>query len=598
MVAARIVEKFPIQAADGDLTFAQLRNTKPHTTLYVVTMDLASGQPLVFSPDLTPDASIADAVVASSAIPVAFPAQRFGIDGEVHRLVDGGVWANYPSFVFLDEDFRQWHKPDDGAETRDTIGFVLDSVAPKPVVHPTSKIHAKRQRPWSSDQGSAARELGVLGGLITSPLVRSAAILLPVVVLVLGVSWFDREIKGNLELVGRLPDGFEDLALLILIALFALLVVQSLAFAYTVVRLGTAMTDEGLVGTTAALGVGPSVPYWVGISSSEHAGKPRHIAIRLMVPKALTTLAANPSDKVKTAALEAGRSTTDRKLGEFYGDEGYDQQEPAVFPPPSLPDTRGRFVRFSLNPIVTTIVFWIGFFVVSGLAFSVVRATDESRVGLPQLVILFVAGAAMLVYHGYLRTHRAKSSATWLRRRKRGLVVSTVVLFLVALFFASIAFENAGELSVRQRLTASTTNGDIIAERTPTGAFDDAYALDVVVDEPLPFFSDDGETFLYVDLEGDDIKSCDDNDVGRCVTMLTDHEFADGERPVVRYDAGQGVVFFQADRWSLPGYGAMYPVLATWFLIMSLAMWRARQWQRDNRPPASAPVGSSPTDAG
>jgi hypothetical protein len=65
-----------------------------------------------------------------------------------------------------------------------------------------------------------------------------------------------------------------------------------------------------------------------------------------------------------------------------------------------------------------------------------------------------------------------------------------------------------------------------------------------------------------------------------------------GDRGVeVRYD--NGVVFFQADRWSLPGFGAMYPVMAAWFFIMSLATWRAHLWRRDNRPSEPVPVSVS-----
>ena len=71
-LADRLAHKLPDIAAQRDPTFADLRATgDPCDTLYVVTMDLATGQPFVLSPDLTPDVSVADAVVASSAIPVS-----------------------------------------------------------------------------------------------------------------------------------------------------------------------------------------------------------------------------------------------------------------------------------------------------------------------------------------------------------------------------------------------------------------------------------------------------------------------------------------------------------------------------------------------
>jgi NTE family protein len=107
-----------------DWTFAELHE-RTGRCLYVVTTDLGDRQPLVFSPWTTPDASIVDAVVASCAIPVAFPAQRVIVGEEIHRLVDGGVWANYPSFVFLDDDFRTYHDVPSEDPPRRTVGFIL-----------------------------------------------------------------------------------------------------------------------------------------------------------------------------------------------------------------------------------------------------------------------------------------------------------------------------------------------------------------------------------------------------------------------------------------------------------------------------------------
>jgi predicted acylesterase/phospholipase RssA len=318
-LADRLAHKLPDIAAQRDPTFADLRATgDPCDTLYVVTMDLATGQPFVLSPDLTPDVSVADAVVASSAIPVAFPAQRFEIDREVRRLVDGGVWANYPSFIFLDADFRASHTLHDGAEQRDTIGFVLDNAKQRLVVKQGSKIGVRGRRPWSSDHGSAERELGMFGGLVTSPIVRVAAIFLPIMILLMGATWFDQEVRSQFRVIGHLPDGLEDLSLLVLIALFALLVVQSGLFAYGVIRLGRALTDEGLVGTKTALGVGPSVPYWVGTRSERTGDGPHHVTVRLKVPAELSTLTSNPNDRVQHLAIAAGRTATRNALADFY----------------------------------------------------------------------------------------------------------------------------------------------------------------------------------------------------------------------------------------------------------------------------------------
>ena len=58
----------------------------------------------MFNHRLTPDVSVVEAVLASCAIPGAFPSGRLAVGGTpeptVQRLVDGGTWANYPTFVF------------------------------------------------------------------------------------------------------------------------------------------------------------------------------------------------------------------------------------------------------------------------------------------------------------------------------------------------------------------------------------------------------------------------------------------------------------------------------------------------------------------
>lgn len=59
--------------------------------LLVTAADLNAGRPVVFDRS-TPDVRVLDAVLASSAIPVAFPSQQVG----EHWHVDGGVFDNAP----------------------------------------------------------------------------------------------------------------------------------------------------------------------------------------------------------------------------------------------------------------------------------------------------------------------------------------------------------------------------------------------------------------------------------------------------------------------------------------------------------------------
>ena len=237
----------PDQPDDVVRTFADLGDTPGSKTLYVVALDMATGQPVVFSPDITPHASVVDAVLASSAIPVAFPAQRLDVDGTVRRLADGGVWANYPAFVFRDPDFRAEHPEiDDGADARPTLGFLLDPHGGERVVkHPEAPIVSREGRPQPSDLGSAPREFGNFGALLTSPLAGVTAVVFPLLIMVLGVSWFHHELDDGLPLVENLPDGIEDFVLLVLILAFAFLVIASIGLSLLVLRLGRAPHRRG-----------------------------------------------------------------------------------------------------------------------------------------------------------------------------------------------------------------------------------------------------------------------------------------------------------------------------------------------------------------
>lgn len=113
-------------------TFADLfRATDIECT--IVALNVTVGQPAIFNHHWTPTAGVAAAVVASSAIPVAFsPALGFQDfrympphGAIVHVLVDGGAWANYPQFVFRDRSFRRFHRMPDVPADSEIIGFVL-----------------------------------------------------------------------------------------------------------------------------------------------------------------------------------------------------------------------------------------------------------------------------------------------------------------------------------------------------------------------------------------------------------------------------------------------------------------------------------------
>ncbi len=106
--------------------------------LFVVAVDAYLRRHVVFGSHLTPTVHVADAVVASSSIPIVFRPSRVvrtatGVDARIAcATIDGGVWTNFPLFVFADREFRE----QEGLRPVDfdvpILGFVLDEQRPAP----------------------------------------------------------------------------------------------------------------------------------------------------------------------------------------------------------------------------------------------------------------------------------------------------------------------------------------------------------------------------------------------------------------------------------------------------------------------------------
>ena len=115
-----------------DVTFAEL-HAATGIELNVVATDLSLRPQVIFSHIETPNCAIADAVVASSSIPYAFPSRLLQVaEGEggdrlsLHTMVDGGVWSNFPIHIFEDKTFRksQGREPEE-IELDRLLGFLL-----------------------------------------------------------------------------------------------------------------------------------------------------------------------------------------------------------------------------------------------------------------------------------------------------------------------------------------------------------------------------------------------------------------------------------------------------------------------------------------
>lgn len=597
-IAQKLNERSGTNLYDDSATFADIRAVTG-ITLYVVSVDLDSGQPIVFSPDLTPDMTVADAVVASSSIPVAFPAQRIRVGTEVHKVVDGGVWANYPSFVFCDSHFRAYHRGElrDGAESRTTLGFILDEVEGKPVINPGESVQALSPNPSPSDSGSVERTLGIAGSLLASPIIRACTVLLPLLFLAIGMSWFDREIDAGLPIIREyVPTGFEDAVLMLLIVLFAGLVVQSVLFAALMLRFGRSITDEGLVGATAALGVGASVPYWVGfIQDREALG---HIAIRLPVPPQLKTLTSGIDEALSEHAIGVGfRATMLVLIRNFIGVPG---EAPPPAPPPPQPAPR------ALHPLLV-----IGFWVVAPLSFlllalETIQALADKKDPWWALPGLIAFALAMFAFHAVSRARSARASGSWFTRLPRPILLCGALgATLLALLILAVQLDESisRELSIGERIGAERLQGEVVGVTESAGSPITQVRLDTT---DLPRYTDPVENLPrpYIDLNSDLIRSCGT----RCLEFPRIAELDPGEPVEVRFDRNDGVAFLKPDRWETTGVDALIFLFTIALLGLGLRSWRAYQARPELEgsstlappmpppPPPPPPSWGSPVD--
>ena len=259
--------------------------------LYVVVMDLASGTPVVFSRRTTPTVEVASAVTSSCAIPGAFPPGRAVFDhpdrgATVHELVDGGAWANYPSFVFKDASFRQWSiehairnvktadVDGDPESTRPTVGFVLGEpssldgrtplgflTAPKPRVS-----HRFDVGPTGTSPKTGTFLFGAVLGNDVARLVLGAAM---ITWLVLSVLLFPTSLRRLANWLTWLPHWLYPVVLVGLVSLLVLAAAASLVGVIGVIAMSRLFSDTVVPAGQAALGVATGVAPWVGTAGDD-----------------------------------------------------------------------------------------------------------------------------------------------------------------------------------------------------------------------------------------------------------------------------------------------------------------------------------------
>lgn len=589
--------------------------------LFVVAMDLASRQPIVFSHRLTPHMSVTSAVLASSAIPVAFPPVLVRDENEVFRLVDGGAFANYPRFVFDDPSFRQHHGLPE-IDDIPTIGFILTDPAIEPVAMstgPSRDLRSVDAGRFSTDRGSAVRELGPLGAVLTSPILRWSLVVFPLVLVAMISTWVVTEMRQGYPVVGSVPeelDPLEDATLMLLavttgaIGLFGIVTMLSL------MRLGREVLDVGVMGAVAAMGVGPSVPYWTGTAPGQ-----RHVAVRIPVPSKLRTLSFRPSDSVADDALAAGRAATAAQLQRSFG---LDVTAPRPIPgsrvfPGSRWQRMRRWVHTSRSRearivrrlgvlgrarrtrawLRSTVIYstMLGFAALGSVAFSELL---QQRVASGVAALAGTAALGLLILY-LLAARKHRRSATpfpFLRRRSTGALVTLVALGIASTIVV-LTFALASD---RASVAAVAT-----ADRVPATV---RYVLPrsnkaLVWVEPVPTLSPAEIDRLRVDHRGTPITRCDQTalqpDLGirtavervnarvatlgapeRCIVLDTDvNGLRVGQRVTILAKVDRGLVLLEGDQWSTEFLVGPISVFIACLLLLGLSYHagRALRWR-------------------
>lgn len=305
------------RAGGGLVTFQELYQATG-IELFVVCVDVAMRQPRVFGSELTPTLSVTDSVIASSAIPFAFRPARLlvrdtGGAEQVHRLMDGGVWANYPTFVFKDPSFRAFHGlPELAAETV-TVGFTLDS---------THAVETGAAQPVALDRTPLNRhDLGAgLQGWLRNPFIRLYFLTFVPIVIAIEFLWTSSQygllvVKDNMR--GRdLPYILENAAAFFdgafsnfsptIWSVTAVII----ALALLLLLLGATLIDSALPAMRTLMAVGTDVPYWSGAANTDKV-------VRLLVPAGLTTLSFKPDGSRLPQWIEEARRSARLQLDQM-----------------------------------------------------------------------------------------------------------------------------------------------------------------------------------------------------------------------------------------------------------------------------------------
>ncbi|MEM9608914.1 MAG: patatin-like phospholipase family protein [Actinomycetota bacterium] len=400
-----------------DVTFADLYE-RTEIELFVVTMDLATKAPIVFQHERTPDVAVADAVVASCAIPMAFPARRAVVaddqhGGRVHQLVDGGAWANYPSFVYDDESFATWLGGDATLarerSARETLGFVLGDIPDHGDARAVDFVSSGPSRRF--DRGSALTSKSAasfsLAAVLASDWARGFLAVATIVWAILSVRFWPDSMRLLEDWLSPLPDGLEPLITFFLGGMIVLAGGTVFAAALLLLATSRLLAETGLPSAQAALGVATGVAPWVGSADDDYV---------LTVPDndIGTTEFGVTKEKADRAVELAAAAALDQLRG-FHGlVSGLKLQIPDAVaiehtPARPTPTQRPMWASLLFSAIVAAVVAGVGW-----LVLSVIVDFDTSWLRLLALILPVLAVlAAAVVFAGRMGSTAAARADRW-----------------------------------------------------------------------------------------------------------------------------------------------------------------------------------------
>jgi Patatin-like phospholipase len=476
-------QKIGKQAA-GPVTFAELF-AATGIELYVVVMDLANGQPVVFCRRTTPGVEVAGAVVSSSAIPGAFPAGRGVFEASdngtvIHQFVDGGSWANYPSFVFEDWSFRTWlhHQAEqsrtwdeaawDEENKRPVVGFILGDPPTLEHRHPTGMVPLGRPRISPRfDQGpsyTATQPASYLfGSLLSSNGSRaliSAAMAIWVTMSVITMPIALRRFAAWLH--GVVPGPAYPIVLVVSLTVVLFAAVISIVVPLLLVAAGRLIADTVLPTVKAIMAVPTDVAPWVGIGN-------RSVVLR--VPHGnIGTTQFDISDAVRDAAVTNANTEVTTQLEDPVMKARLEALLSGVTPAEAVPANVIAAVSLpNLAAPSRDRVSIVGFVVAAAMALLagtlgwwVTNAVGTDALGriVLFLVIGFVGvGAAVLYVSGH--TERRAAGRAQLGITPAGVHGIKTAAVALALGVASLAGGYALSMSAMDHRSLTTTVGKV-----------------------------------------------------------------------------------------------------------------------------------------